>query len=120
MSNPIITAYLAENAAYIGEDSAAAISSLNDAEWPAVLEALDEFNSGGTDPGLDCAVTVTHETLADFDAARSDAWSERGSRSELTCASHPALHFERFQLHRGDQRKSSVVLDLSRIRVVLY
>ena len=118
--NPTITAYVEANANWMSAASAAAISSLPDSAWPAVLAGLDELNAGATDPGIDCSVSVTHETLADFDAARSSNWAERGARRAVDCAGMPGVMFERFQLRRGDARRSQVVIDLGCRRVSLY
>lgn len=115
-----IAQYLAENIRFISDESAAAISELTDADWPAILVGVDELNAGGAEPGIDCAVTITTETLADFDGARATSWSESGARHELNCDGRPALHFERFQLQRGMQRRSMVVIDLGDRRVALY
>ena len=115
-----VTTYLAENSDYIGEDSAIAISTLSDAEWAAVLDGLAELNPGGTDPGIDCAVAITTETLGDFDHSRLTYWRERGFRKEITCADLPAIFYENFQLRKGSQRVCQVVIDLGARRVALY
>src|SRR3990167_5972581 len=119
MTNPIISKFLADNSAYIDEDTAAALSSLNDTAWPALVEALDEINSGATEPGIDCAIAVTHETLADFDHSRMTFWSERGSRSEHMVGGFKAVKYDRFQLRRGDTRRSQIIIDLGNIRAAL-
>lgn len=116
----LITEYLAANESYLDENSAAAISTLPDGTWSAILEALDELSCGARDPGIDCKVAITHETLDDFDAARTSRWSERGSRSEHEFQGLRALKFERFQLFRGQPRRDSVVVDLGDRRVALY
>ena len=90
MNNPIVTAYLADNAAYIDEDSAASICQVPDADWPPVLAALGALN-GGAGPGIDCAVAMTRETLDEFEDARSHHWSERGRRSEIDCGGRKAV-----------------------------
>jgi hypothetical protein len=120
MTNATITTYLTENARYIGEQSAAAISTLTDADWPVVLAALEELNGGCTDPGIDCAVATTAETLDDFDNSRATYWSEKGSRKTIDCAGRSAVLFDRFQLRRGSERVSQVVIDFGARRVVLY
>lgn len=112
------TEYLAENAKWTGERAASALEQVPDAHWDAVLAATQEF--GGTDPGIDCDVVVTRETLADFDAARAEHWSERGSRSEHAIEGLSALKFERFQLARGKTRQGCmIVIDLGDIRLAL-
>ena len=116
----IIDTFLAENEKWIDEASAAAITQVNDAQWPAVLAALDIQSGGATDPGIDCNVAITHETLADFDAARVNHWSERGSRDEHNFNGIAAIKYERFQLARGQERRDMVVLDLGAVRLSLY
>jgi len=116
----IVSAYLDANAAYIDDRSAAAISQVTDEQWPAVLAALALHSGGATDPGIDCRVAVTRETLADFDAARVDHWSERGHRALLRINGLDCLIYERFQLARGTERRDMTVLDLGVVRVSLY
>ena len=119
-SATLAAAYLAENAAYVDEMSAVALSGISDADWPAILAALDVVSGGATDPGIDCAVTVTAETLADFEESRARSWSEPGRRTEHQVGGRRAVHYERFQLHRGEPRKDMVVVDLGERRVALY
>jgi len=59
------------------------------------------------------------ETLADFDAARVDHWSERGHRALLRINGLDALRFERFQFVRGTGRRDMTVLDLGTARLSL-
>ena len=115
-----ISTYLTENSQWIDESSAAAITQVDDSQWLAVLAALDEYSGGATEPGIDCNVAITHETLADFDAARANHWSERGSRDEHTFGDIAAIKYERFQLARGQERRDMVVLDLGAVRLSLY
>ena len=120
IANTIVTTYLTENAKWIGEYSAIAISTLSDAVWPAVLEGLRQMNGGATDPGIDCAVAITTETIGDFDHSRATYWREKGSRTEIDCAGLPAVYYDRLQLRKGSDRVSQVVIDLGDRRVVLY
>ena len=115
-----ISTYLTDNSNWIDESSAAAITQVTDAQWPAVLAALDIQSGGATDPGIDCNVAITHETLADFDDARANHWSERGSRDEHNFDGIAAIKYERFQLTRGQERRDMVVLDLGAVRLSLY
>lgn len=117
--NPIISAFLAENESYIDFDTAAALSSLDDSAWPALVAALGEINFGAMEPGIDCAVAVTHETVADFDASRAQHWAERGVRSEHVVAGFKAVKYAKFQLQRGHTRRTQIVIDLGDIRVAL-
>jgi hypothetical protein len=114
----IIESYLIENAAYVSENSAVALSSLPDDAWTLVLAGLEELNSGATEPGIDCDVALTHETLTDFDHARAGKWADRGNRTVLDIGIAAVL-FERVQLCKGQPRRSFIVIDLGEIRVVL-
>lgn len=111
--------YIETNEKWLGERTAANLERVPEAHWAALLAATTLY--GGTDPGIDCEVVVTRETLADFDAARQDHWSERGGRTEHTIEGCPALQFERFQIARGKTRQSMmVVIDMGDIRVALH
>jgi len=112
-----IKAFLAENGPYLSKSSAAAIESIPDSAWPSLLAAVEVL--GGADPGIDCKVVVTHETLADFDGARATHWSERGLRTELMLGGFPAVNFHRFQLRQGEMRQDQVVIDLGDFRISL-
>jgi len=116
----VIQTYLAANAAYLDKNSSAAISGLPESAWPALVEAVGVIHDGATKPGVDCWMATTHETLADMDHARARHWSERGARKDLTLAGMPAVHYDRFQLRRGTERRSQVVIDLGDRRVSLY
>lgn len=110
--------YIEDNAKWIGESGAAALERVPDALWCAVLAATQI--AGGTDPGIDCGLVVTHETLADFDDARNNHWRECGKRTEHALDGCAALQFERFQLVKGAPRESCmVVVDLGDFRLAL-
>ena len=119
MQNQVIAQYLTKNGKYIRESSAAALEQISDVSWPAILAALNELSGGATDPGIDCDVVITHETLDDFEAARANHWSERGLRSEIDCNGVPAVKYDRFQIRRGQPRRSQIVLDFGDKRVSL-
>jgi len=116
-SGSIVSAYLDAHAADIDDQSAAAISQVTDEQWPAVLAALAFHSDGAID--RDVAFAVTRETLADFDSARDNHWSERGRRTEHRIDGLDALRFERFQLVRGTARRDMTVLDLGTARLSL-
>ena len=120
MTNINLSTVLGDDAKYVGEDSAAAIESLPESAWPAMAEAIGEHNGEGSVPGIDCAVAVTHETLADFENSRAASWTEKGSRAEHSFAGFKAIEYDRFQLRRGEPRKHSIVIDLGDVRVALY
>jgi hypothetical protein len=111
--------YLEENRKWLSDDNAAAICQIPDAAWDAVVEATGTVNTGASDPGIDCGVTITHETFGDFEDSRANFWTEKGSMKRLTIGGYPALHFERFQLRRGQPRHDQIVLDLGDIRIAL-
>ena len=77
------------------------------------------MNGGSTDPGIDCAVAITTETIGGFDNSRT-YWREKGSRTEIDCAGLPAVYYDRLQVLKGCDRVSQVVIDLGDRRVVLY
>jgi hypothetical protein len=120
--------FLTKNVKYLSEGSAAALDQVPDAQWAAVLDAAGVWAGGKpgepavdgqAEPGIECDVVATHDTLAEFDDARLNHWSEQGRRLEITIEGLPARKFERFQLARGGQRKDMVVVDLGDLRIAL-
>lgn len=110
--------FRAANSRYIVDDSTlAALDSLTEADWPAAIAATEEL--GGSDPGIDSKLVVTHETLTDFDAARTDHWRERGTRREADCAGSRAVIYDGVQLRKGEPRRTFAVLELGARRLVL-
>ncbi|MEC9266689.1 MAG: hypothetical protein VX464_11570 [Pseudomonadota bacterium] len=107
-----------EDAIYVDDDSAAAIEGMPAAAWTALREACEDL-TGGEDPGVDCRVSRTTETLDDFDASRSSYWSERGSRAVCEFDGRKALRFDCIQMRRGEQRHDCIVIDLGDCRAVL-
>ena len=107
-----------DDARYVGENSAAAIEGLPAECWPALLQAMEEMG-WGDEPGIDCKVAKTSETLADFDASRRDHWSEKGQREEVELAGYKAIKYERFQLHKGATRHDQIVIDCGDCRAAL-
>ena len=118
MTKNEIQTYLTENAKWLSESSAAAIERIPAAAWPAVLEGV-EIVAGGKEPGIDCGIAVSHETLEDFDAARRNHWKNKGTRTARMIEDLTCLHFERFQLHAGDTRRSQFVIDAGDLRICL-
>jgi hypothetical protein len=111
-----ITEYLAENADWLDEN-AADIEQIPAEAWPIIRAiALDE--GGWDEPGIDCDVAITHETLSDFDASRINHWNERGTREEIEAAL-PATRYVSFQLAKGQQRREMIVVDCGDLRVCL-
>lgn len=118
MSANVIQTYLTENAKWLNESSAAAIERIPTAAWPAVIEGVETL-VGGKEPGIDCGVVITHETLQDFDAARQNHWKNKGTRTARLIEGLTCLHFERFQLRAGDTRRSQFVIDAGDLRICL-
>ena len=112
-----LAAYRAGNDKWLDDSDAAALDQITEADWPAVLAALAALKDA-SDPGIDCSLVVTHETLDDFAAARG-LWSECGTQRDLECADAPALHFDRAQMRRGQPRREFLVLDLGHCRLVM-
>ena len=109
-----------DDAKYVDDASAAALSQIDEVALPALNAALDELNGEGQ-LGCDCRVAVTHETLADFDSARSRHWAERGTRGEFEFAGLKAVKFCNFQLFKWTPRNKHglIVVDLGDVRVCL-
>ena len=115
---PTINEYLTENARYIDPDSAARIKGFTPAMWAACLAATLEL-TGAAEPGIECRVVTTSETIADFDKSRREHWSERGSRETFEFAGLPAVKFSDMQISRGRQRLTQIVIDAGDIRICL-
>lgn len=115
--NSVVAEYLDDNARWMDESSAAVIEGLTDQQLEAIIEASEYFC--GSEPGIDCALVKTHETLDDFDASRANHWSERGGRDEIELSGFAGRAYERFQLFKGKPRQSMVVIDLGDYRVTL-
>lgn len=115
----VVQDFIADNAKWLDERLAANLSQIDDAAWPALLAGLSKINPGATDPGIDCDIVVTAETLSDFDASREKHWAERGARAELDCAGFKAVFYDRFQVARGRRRESIIVIDVGDKRVVM-
>ena len=118
MSANAIQTYLTENAKWLSESSAVAIERIPAPAWLAVLEGVN-IVAGGKEPGIDCGIAVTNETLEDFDAARQNHWKTKGTRTARMIESLTCLHFERFQLRAGDTRRSQFVIDAGDLRICL-
>lgn len=104
---------------YVDEDSAVAIEGLPEDAWDVLVEASDSLLQAGRDPGIDCSVTKTHETIAEFDKSRAESWSEKGGRFEHDILGRPAVFYRDFQMRRGEPRHEQVLIDLGDCRAVL-
>lgn len=112
-----INQVLGSSARYVDEKSAAALEMLPASSWSALVAASEEI--AGPNPGIDCSVVVTNETVADFDAARQNHWSQRGTRTEFNFYGLKAVKYEDFQLRKGATRARQIVVDLGAQRVAL-
>lgn len=110
--------YITANAKWLGERVSANLAQIPDAALPALVAACNDLG-GGDEPGIDCDVIITHESLADFDASRSQHWSEPGVREEVEYSGFKAVSYERLQLRKGTPRVSIIVVDIGDKRVAL-
>ncbi len=108
-----------DDAHYVDNSSAAAIEGLPSDAWDSLVEACDKILLAGREPGIDCSVTKTYETIEDFDKSRAQYWPEKGSRTEHNILGRRAVFYEGFQLQRGQPRGDQVVIDLGDCRAVL-
>lgn len=113
-----LTDVLGEDADYVDDDSGAAIEGLPSEFWPALVAGCRAL-TGGEMPGIDCEVARTRDTLADFDDGWRQVWSDRGPRTELSCAGYRAVLYERCQMHKGEPRRSQVIIDFGDVRAAL-
>lgn len=109
------TSYLAENADNMDDDNAAAVEQIPAEMFAAVVAA----SLTGGEPGIDCDVAVTHETLADFDDARKNSWNEKGGREVAQVNGQTVHYYKNVQVLRGQRRTDLTVIDCGEIRVVL-
>jgi hypothetical protein len=109
---------ISENTDHMTDESLAAIEQIPEAAWDSVTTiALDE--NGWDEIGLNCDVSITHETLEDFDNSRINHWSERGQRSEIEANGFKAIGYSGLQIAKGQQRKEMIVVDCGDVRACL-
>ena len=117
-----VTDYLTENDEYLDENSAIVIEKLTDEQFNVLIAANDAFRGvypkGNSNPGIDCNLVRTTETLAEFDDARTNHWQECALREEVNIGV-PAIKYERVQTHKGCQRHNILVVDFGDFRVTL-
>jgi len=117
-----VTDYLTENDEYLDKNSAIFIEELTDQQFNVLIAANDAFNGaypkGSSNPGIDCKLVKTTETLAEFDDARTNHWQECALREEVHIGV-PAIKYERVQTHKGRQRQNILVVDFGDFRVTL-
>ena len=111
--------FIVENAKYLDERVAANLEQIPDDLWAAVVAGTNELTHGGDEPGIDCDVVITRETVADFDNTRSTHWNESGARRAVDCGGRPAVLFEKFQRAKGQPRDTILVIDCGELTVVL-
>jgi len=111
-----VSEYLAANERYIADKrQVELVRGLTDAELAAMFEA-NKYLGGSSDETGD--LTVTFETLEDFDGSRANHWRERGDRRVVTCGGFSAHVYEDFQLAKNKPRISTmVVVDLGARRI---
>lgn len=117
-----VTDYLTENDQYLDENSAIVIEKLTDEQFNVLIAANDVFSGaypkGSSNPGIDCNLVRTAETLDDFDDARTNHWQECALREEVNIGV-PAIKYERVQTHKGRQRQNILIVDFGDFRVIL-
>ena len=102
---------------YMDECSVMAIESLPADLWPVIVAACEDL-TGGDGPGIDCEISVTHETIADF-IDSSKGYRELGDKKSIQIKGKDALKMTGIQFHKYDCRINMVVLDCGTRRVVL-
>ncbi len=106
-----------EDSKWMDDNSVTAIETLPSDAWPVLVAACEEL-TGGLDPGVDCEVAVTHETIADFEAS-SKKYRELKSLKHFEIAGKPAMEMTGVQLQKGDCRINLIVIDCGTRRAVL-
>lgn len=110
--------FIAENKEYLNTDDLACIEAMSEAAFQAVVKAT-RHKTGNAEPGIDCALTKTRETIADFDAARRDHWREKGARQDLSFDGFPAVFYDAVQMRGGERRASFIVIDAGEWRFIV-
>ena len=117
-----VTEFLAQASYYIDDCSAAIIEQLTDKQFDILVAATDEHcgncDEERSEPGIDSNLVRTHETLNDFEASRTDYWTERGTKKDINIGV-PAVKYEQVQMFKGQTRQNFIVVDLGEYRVVV-
>ncbi|WP_321336541.1 hypothetical protein [Breoghania sp.] len=115
-----VAEYLDENGRYMDRASRAVVRSLNDAQFSVLFDAFNILTASGSEvePGIDCKLVRTAETLDDFDDARASQWHEKGNRIDYR-PEIPAVEYQQIQMQKGRPRQNISVADLGAFRVVL-
>ena len=111
--------FIAENAAYLDDRILANLEQIPNEAWGAVVESVDLANAGGSEPGIDCDITITHDTIDDFETARREHWRECRRATMLTLGGLKVANYLGVQMHKGDRRRDIAVVDCGKIRVCL-
>ena len=106
-----------DNVDYIDNDSLSALEQLDVEVYPALVAACVEM--GQADPGVDCKIATTHESLDDLENSRVNHWTECNSFDRLILAGLNAIAYYAVQIHRGEKRHDLVVVDCGDLRAVL-
>lgn len=111
--------FIAENTAYLDDRVLANLEQIPDAAWDAVVKCVDLANSGGSEPGIDCDIAITHDTIDDFETARREHWRECHRAAMSTVDGFHVASYSGVQMHKGGQRRDIAVIDCGEIRVCL-
>lgn len=110
--------FIAENADYVDESSLAALETMSDDDFDALVDLCEEaFESDG--PGIDCKIIrVANSGVASFDEARQK-WNERGFREEYTAIGRACAIYRDAQAAKGQQRRTIAVMPQGEAALVL-
>lgn len=111
--------FIAENTDYLNDRILANLEQIPDEAWNVVVECVDLANSGGSEPGIDCDIAITHDTLDDFETARSEHWRECRRATISTVGGFQVASYSGVQMHKGGQRRDIAIIDCGEIRVCL-
>lgn len=113
-----VQSHLQENADYMTEASAAALSVLTDEQFKALTAALEDM-CGSDCLGVDCGIVKTHETFEDFENSRTQFWSEQGTREDGEFYGVATVIYHRVQMAKGKPRQTFAVADCGDFRILL-
>lgn len=91
-----VAAVYGDDAQYVDDNSAVAIESLPKTAWAALVEGCEGYLQSGNEPGIDCHVAATSETLDDFLTASRKSWNECRSHQEVEIEGLAAIYFHAY------------------------
>ena len=103
---------------YADNDSAAAIDAIGADNWDLLCTAA--WLMDWEDPGVDCEIATTRETLDEIESSRQSFWKEKGRKTTGDLRGHSYTCYQRLQIGAGRRRQHLIVLDLGGQRVNLY